>query len=219
MLGGTGGRYGRQARPPSALTEVESVAMTGAVAESAERERHAGSGARSGSGATLATRRTRSRSRTCGLPSDRPATTTQRGCSGCRVIIHHERRGCLMAGEQNVEAAKRAYAAFSAGDAAGAMSNIDDEVEWITPGDSAISGTLRSKQEVGALWAKLAEKGFTTSPQYWFSDNERVVVLTQVTVGGEQADSVDVLTYRDGRLVKFQTAGDTALFERVFGSK
>ena len=61
------------------------------------------------------------------------------------------------------------------------------------------------------MWAQLAEKGFTTSPQYWFSDEDRVVVLTQITVGGEQADSADVLTYRDGKLVKFQTAGDTAL--------
>ena len=124
-----------------------------------------------------------------------------------------------MAGEQNVETAKQAYAAFSAGDAGTAMSNMADDVEWITPGNSAISGTLRGKQDVAALWAKFAEQGFTTSPQYWFSDDERVVVLTQITVGGERADSVDVLTYRDGKLVKFQTAGDTALLERVFGSK
>jgi len=124
-----------------------------------------------------------------------------------------------MAGEQNVETAKQAYAAFSAGDAEAAMARIADDVEWITPGNSAISGTLHGKQDVGGLWAKLAEKGFATSPQHWFSDEDRVVVLTQVTVGGEQADSVDVLTYRDGKLVKFQTAGDTALFERVFGSK
>jgi ketosteroid isomerase-like protein len=124
-----------------------------------------------------------------------------------------------MPGEQNVETAKRAYAAFSAGDAQGAMADIADDVEWITPGNSAISGTLRGKQDVGALWVKLAEQGFSTSPQYWFSDEERVVVLTQITVGGEQADSADVLTYRDGKLVKFQTAGDTALLERVFGSK
>jgi hypothetical protein len=27
-----------------------------------------------------------------------------------------------------------------------------------------------------------------------------------------------VLTFRDGKVVKFQTAGDTALMERVFGS-
>ena len=75
------------------------------------------------------------------------------------------------------------------------MAAMADDIEWNTPGNSAISGTLRSKQDVGALWGKLAEKGFKTSPQYWFSDEQRVVVLTQVTIGGEQADQVDVLTY------------------------
>lgn len=124
-----------------------------------------------------------------------------------------------MAGEQNLERAKRAYAAFSAGDAAGAMENIADDVEWITPGKSAVSGTIRGKQEVGALWQKLLEKGFTTSPQYWFADVERVVVLTQSTLDGTQVDQADVLTFRDGELVKFQSALDTALLERVFGSK
>ena len=88
-----------------------------------------------------------------------------------------------MAGEQNLEIAKRAYAAFSAGDVEGAMENMADDVVWITPGNSAISGTLRSKQDVGALWAKLAEKEFTTAPQFWFSDEDRVVVLTQTTLG------------------------------------
>jgi hypothetical protein len=54
---------------------------------------------------------------------------------------------------------------------------------------------------------------------FFFFCEDRVVVLTQITVAGEQADAADVLTYRDGKLVKFQTAGDTALLERVFGSK
>ena len=124
-----------------------------------------------------------------------------------------------MAGEQNIETAKRAYEAFSSGDAAGAMENMADDVEWIVAGNSTISGTRRGKEEVGELWAKFAEKGFTTSPQFWFSDAEHVVVLAQITIAGERADSADVLTYRDGKLVKFQTAGDTALLERVFGSK
>lgn len=124
-----------------------------------------------------------------------------------------------MAGEQNLESAKRAYEAFSSGDAAGAMENIADDVEWTIPGNSAISGTLHGKQEVGEFWGKLAEKGFTTSPQYWFSDDERVVVLTHTTVEGGEADQADVLTFRDGKVVRFQSAGDTALLERVFGSK
>jgi len=127
-----------------------------------------------------------------------------------------------MAGEQNIETAKRGYAAFSAGDAAGAMQDLADDIEWITPGNSAISGTIHGKQEVGALWAQFASKSFTTTPQFWFSDAERVVVLTHVTYGGGEggeADGCDVLTFRDGKVVKFQTAGDTALIERVFGSK
>jgi ketosteroid isomerase-like protein len=124
-----------------------------------------------------------------------------------------------VAGEQNVEAAKRGYAAFSAGDAETAMDTFADEIVWITPGDSAISGTRRGKQEVGEMWGMLAEKGFSTAPQYWFSDEDRVVVLSQISVGDEQADTVDVLTFRDGKVVRFQTAGDTALFLRVFGPK
>ena len=124
-----------------------------------------------------------------------------------------------MAGEQNVESAKRAYAAFSSGDAAGAMENMADDIEWIVPGNSVLSGTKRGKQEVGEFWGALASKGFSTRPQYWFSDEERVVVLTQVTVEGHQADQVDVLTFRDGKVVKFQGAGDTALMARIFGSK
>jgi ketosteroid isomerase-like protein len=124
-----------------------------------------------------------------------------------------------MAGEENLERAKKAYAAFSAGDAAGAMADMSDDIEWITPGNSAISGTVRGKQKVGELWGKFVEQGFETKPQYWFSDDERVVVLTQIRLGGEQADSADVLTFRDGKLVKFQTAGDTALIERVFGTR
>jgi ketosteroid isomerase-like protein len=124
-----------------------------------------------------------------------------------------------MAGEQNLETAKKAYAAFSTGDAAGAMENMADDVEWITPGNSAISGTIHGKEEVGKLWQKIGEKGFTTSPQYWFSDEEHVVVLTHVTIEGGEADQADVLTYRDGKLVRFQSAGDTALLEQVFGSK
>jgi ketosteroid isomerase-like protein len=121
-----------------------------------------------------------------------------------------------MAGEANIETAKRAYAAFSAGDAAAAMENMADDIEWITAGSASVSGTVHGKQDVGALWGSFAAKGFTTSPQYWFSDDERVVVLTQITLDGESADAADVLTFRDGKLVKFQSAGDTALLERVY---
>jgi ketosteroid isomerase-like protein len=122
-----------------------------------------------------------------------------------------------MAGEDNLAKAKAAYAAFQSGDAARAMEDLADDVEWVVAGRSAVSGTYRGKQEVGQFWGKLAAKGFSTQPQYWFSDDERVVVLTQTTIDGQHSDQADVLTFRDGKVAKFQSAGDTALMEHVWG--
>lgn len=124
-----------------------------------------------------------------------------------------------MAGEQNIEQAKRGYAAFDSGDVQTALEDIADDVEWIVPGESAISCTYNGKEEVLGLFGKLAEKGFSQREQYWFSDDERVVLLKEVTLDGQQSDAVDVLTYRDGKLVKYQGAGDTALQERIWGRK
>ena len=100
------------------------------------------------------------------------------------------------------------------------MVDMVDEIEWITPGNSAVSGTVRGKQALGEHWAKVAEQGFSATPQYWFADDDRVVVLVQTSLAGETTDAADVLTFNsDGKLVRFQSAGDTAQLERVFGSK
>lgn len=124
-----------------------------------------------------------------------------------------------MARDENLENTKRAYAAFAAADISTASANLADDIEWIVPGNSQISGTYRGKDEVIGLWTKLAGKGFTSKPEYFFADDERVVVLTSTTTDGQASDAVDVLTFRDGKAVKFQSAGDTALQERIWGSK
>jgi uncharacterized protein len=126
-----------------------------------------------------------------------------------------------MGAQENLAAAKRGYAAFAAGDAAAAMAEMVDDIEWITPGNSAVSGTVRGKQALGEHWAKFAAKGLSVTAQHWFADGDRVVVLVQNTYPGEAAsDSADVLTFNaDAQLVKFQSAGDTALLERRFGTK
>lgn len=49
-----------------------------------------------------------------------------------------------MAGEGNLEAAKRGYAAFSAGEVE-AMAEMSDDIEWVVPGSSAVSGTAHGK--------------------------------------------------------------------------
>ena len=124
-----------------------------------------------------------------------------------------------MSATENIESAKRAYAAFAAGDAEGAMTDLADDIEWIVPGNSVVSGTYRGKAEVGGFWAQLAAKAFTTEPQHFLADDERVVVLAKTSSDGQLADGADVLTYKDGKVVKFQSALDTALLERIYGSK
>jgi ketosteroid isomerase-like protein len=120
---------------------------------------------------------------------------------------------------QNVESAKKAYEAYAAGDVETAVSTFDDDIEWSIPGNSALSGSYRGKGEFIELLGKLAEKSFTTTPQRILGDGDDVVVITKTTAGGESGLQADVLTYRDGKLVKALSIADTALQERVFGTK
>jgi ketosteroid isomerase-like protein len=121
--------------------------------------------------------------------------------------------------EQNIGSAQAAYAAFSWGDATAAIDNLADNIEWVVPGNSAVSGTYHGKEEVGAFFVKLMEKSFTTVPEHSLGDEERVMVLTRVTAAGESSDEVDIFTYRDGKVVKAQSVVDTLFFQRIFGTK
>ena len=124
-----------------------------------------------------------------------------------------------MGKQENMQASKQAYEDFGKGDLEAVMSVIDDDVEWIVPGESAVSGTYSGKQQVQEFFGKLAEKSFQTLPEHWLSEGEMIVVLTHWKMDGGEADAADTSTWRDGKIVKFQSAGDTALFERVFGKK
>jgi uncharacterized protein len=124
-----------------------------------------------------------------------------------------------MSTSQNVEATKKAYAAFSAGDVETVVSYWDDDLEWFIPGNSKVSGTYHGKAEVLGFLAKLAEKSFTTAPTRFLGDGDDVVVLTQTTAGGESGHQADAYTFRNGKIVKAESFTDTAMGERVFGTK
>jgi ketosteroid isomerase-like protein len=134
-----------------------------------------------------------------------------------RTVLHTPRREQVMGAQQNKQTARDAYAAFSKGDADGAMRNIDDSIEWTVRGDNALSGVHTGKQQVGKLWAEYMSKNLTTEPHDFIADGDKVVVLTTVELEGEQIENADVLTYNgDGMLVAFDTLGDEALPNRVF---
>jgi len=122
-----------------------------------------------------------------------------------------------MGAQENKQMAIAAYAAFGSGDAAGAMENMDDSIVWTARGDNALTGTYEGKEQVGELWGKLAGQEFSTKPHDFIAEEDKVVVLTTVTLAGESVESADVLTYNsDGKLIAFDTLGDPTNANRVF---
>ncbi len=74
-----------------------------------------------------------------------------------------------MAGEELIEKTKRAFEAWSSGDAGVMAAELADDVEWTFPGHSAIGGTKHGTDEVYAHWARFGAQlrgpsGGTTSP-------------------------------------------------------
>jgi ketosteroid isomerase-like protein len=124
-----------------------------------------------------------------------------------------------MGAQENKQTAEEAYRAFSAGDAEGAMSNIDDSVEWKVRGDNSLTGTYHGRQEVGELWGKFVSKGFRTEPHDFIADGDKVVVLTTATLDGETAEGADVMTYNsEGKLIAFDTLADPTIANKAFAS-
>src|ERR1700674_4422440 len=122
-----------------------------------------------------------------------------------------------MGAQENKQIAQEAYAAFSSGDAEGAMRNIDDSIEWKVRGNNALTGTYNGKQAVGELWGKFLTKDFQTAPHDFIADGDKVVVLTTVHLEGETVESADILTYNaNGKLIAFETVGETRVADRVF---
>jgi len=121
--------------------------------------------------------------------------------------------------EQNIEVIKKGYDAFSTGDMETMMSLFDDNIEWAQPGESAISGTYHGKGELGDYFRRLGEKPMTVKPIRFIAEGDTVVVLSDVTVGGEAGQGAEVFTLRDGKTVRAQLYEDTALMERVYGKK
>jgi uncharacterized protein len=124
-----------------------------------------------------------------------------------------------MSEQDNIEVIRRGYEAFSAGDVQAVMDSFADDVEWIQPGESAISGTYHGKTEVMEYLGRLAEKSVSVTVNRLLADGDLVVALTTVTMGDESGDDADVFTLRDGKTVRVQIHGDTALMERVYGKK
>jgi len=91
--------------------------------------------------------------------------------------------------QQNIEVVKRGYEAFSDGDVETVMSVFDDNLEWVQPGESTISGIYRGKGEFGEYLRRLAEKAVAVRALSFMAVGDTVVYSkyggTEITVEGE----------------------------------
>jgi uncharacterized protein len=129
------------------------------------------------------------------------------------------KRGIEMSEQENKELIERGYAAFSSGDLDTVVSLFDDDCEWVQPGQSAVSGTFHGKTEIMEQFGRLAEKGLTVKLNRLIAEGDTVVAITEVSAGGETGEDADVFTIRNGKTVRAEIHGDTALLERVYGKK
>lgn len=122
-----------------------------------------------------------------------------------------------MGAQENKQSAQDAYAAFSNGDAEGAMADIDDSIEWTVRGDNALTGVHRGKQAVGEMWGKFLSASPVTETHEFIAEGDKVVVLNTVTVGSDSVAGADVLTYNDdGKLIAFDSLADETVSNRLF---
>jgi uncharacterized protein len=121
--------------------------------------------------------------------------------------------------DDNKDLIKRGYEAFAARDIETVMSLFDDDIEWVQPGGSAVSGTFHGKTEVMEHLGRLAEKSPTVNIKRLIAEGDTVVAITDVSAGGETGEDADVFTIRNGKTVRMEVHGDTALIERVYGKK
>lgn len=121
--------------------------------------------------------------------------------------------------QENKELVKKGYAAFAAGDVDTVMSLFDDDVEWVQPGESTVSGTFHGKTEVMEYMGRLAGRSLSVNLKRLIAEGDTVVAITDVTVDGQTGEDADVFTIRDGKTVRAEMHGDTALMERVYGKK
>jgi ketosteroid isomerase-like protein len=135
-----------------------------------------------------------------------------------RTHLTKERRETMSNEEENVEVVKNFFAAIGSGDKQALLALVDEDIEWIIPGeDWPLAGTHRGHAGVAAVLRKAAEEIETTYPKppEFVVQGDRVFVIG-VATGKIKAtkktfkdDWVFDITVRNGKLTKIREYIDT----------
>ena len=123
--------------------------------------------------------------------------------------------------ENNVRLIQKAYADFSRGDMASLLDAFSEDIQWITPGNTAVAGERRGKQEVAGFFRALGEQWdfLAFEPREYIASGERLVVLGRYDVRSRQTGRTAashwamVWTIQHGKATHFQEYTDTSTLE------
>jgi len=122
-----------------------------------------------------------------------------------------------MAHMDNIARVREANLLFRDGDMDGGMQLFAEDVVYVQPGRSVLSGVKHGRDAVRAHIEQVKAAGLSNTPQRWFVLDDQVLTLTTIRVHGHEFTAVDILTFRDGQVVRFESVTDTSVMERVYG--
>ncbi len=130
-----------------------------------------------------------------------------------------------MGAEENMDAVRQAYEAFTTGDLERLMALYDDEATHIIPGSSTVSGAHKGKENILTVYGRMVELSggsFKVDLRHVMTDgNSRVVAVhkTSMEKDGESFLETEALliTFHDGKIIEIQDFfSDLEINDRMF---
>jgi ketosteroid isomerase-like protein len=129
--------------------------------------------------------------------------------------------------QQNIEALRRAYAAFNRGDIAATTEALDFNIVWIEPPEFPGGGTYHGHEGVRkyltqsrTAWAEVS-----SDPERIISAGDKIVVFVHARVRAKNSVAwnevrlADVYTFRDGKAVQMRAFADRSQALEWAGAK
>jgi uncharacterized protein len=121
--------------------------------------------------------------------------------------------------QQNIKVVQNAYAAFGRGDIPALLDNLDENVEWLLPGEGTIpqAGAYRGRDGVARFFQTLEQTTEFSAfePREFVAQGDRVIALgsyrgkAKATGRSFEANWAMAFSLRDGKIFKFQEYTDT----------
>jgi ketosteroid isomerase-like protein len=133
-----------------------------------------------------------------------------------------------MAEQDNINVVQYAYASFGKGDIEALLESLDENVEWVLPGEGLIpqAGTYHGRDGVARFFQLLNETTEFSSfePQEFIAQGDRVIALGtykgKAKATGRSFESSWAMSFalRDGKVLKFREYTDTGAIGSAFAA-